>query len=329
MKLRLILLAFFCVLCAANDLQAQTTAKEFIKTATLKQGLQDDKGAIDDYTKALSLDSTLIQVYVNRGTCYMRMGKMQQAREDFLDYLERDSMYLDMYYSIAVTFLSEQNHASALPYLERAIAINPEYPPNRNMRGQILNYLGYKVSGCSDFQFTKDRGDKEGADLYQKLCLNKWDSSEAFSLDWPVGEKWHIQSSVEDSTYSLMEFLKEGESPDTWTEYGAMLTVREIEGTNLDGFANVILQEFKSRAPKAKMRVIEKNLNEKYPWIILALEAPKTTNHLFPESQLWYIVQGKETMYGNFRAVKSKTLKKELIKKWSAFFKTGKIVGKE
>jgi len=172
-------------------------------------------------------------------------------------------------------------------------------------------------------------GDKEGADLYHKHCGNSWDSTEGYVLTWPAEEGWKMQSSMEDSTFRLIEFLKEHESPDTWTEYGAMLTIRGFEpGTTLHSFSASIKNEFTSRAPKATMRIIAQQKKGPNPWMIIALEAPMTTNHKKPESQLWHLVMGKSTIYGNFRAVKEKKLTNKLISSWTSFFRSGTIIEK-
>lgn len=312
-----------------TQVHAQTTVKELISSATVKQSMQDLNGAIEDYSKALEMDSSLINLLVGRGTCYMNLGKPQEARKDFLKYLEKDPMNLDLYYSIAVTYLFENNHAGALPHLDRGIAMNPDYPPNLIMRGQILSYLGYTITACSDFLHAMQMGDKEGTDLYHKHCGNRWDSTEGYVLTWPTEQGWKMQSSMEDSTFRLIEFLKEKENPESWTEYGAMLTLRGYDtNATLKDFSISIRDEFRTRAPKAQMRIISEDSIGAYPWMIIALEAPMTTNHKKPESQLWHIVKGKSTIYGNFRAVKQKKLSKAHIKEWTTFFKTGKVVEK-
>ncbi len=323
--------AIFIVLlsCMLSEIRAQTTVKEFLSSAAIKQGMQDLNGAISDYTRALELDSTRIEILIGRGTCYMNIGKQQEARIDFLRYLERDPMNLDLYYSIAITYLSENNHAGALPHLDKAIALNQDYPSNRTMRGQILSYLGYTATACNDFLHAMNLGDKEGADLYQKYCGNSWDSTEGYVLTWPAEEGWKIQSSMEDSTFRLIEFLKDQKNPDTWTEYGAMLTLRGFQsGTTLKDFSASIKSEFAARAPKVTMRIISQQEKGPNPWMIVALEAPITTNHKKPESQLWHLVMGKSTIYGNFRAIKEKKLTKKHISEWTTFFKTGKIIEK-
>lgn len=315
-----------CTICRVN---AQTTAKEFIASASVKQGMQDLSGAIEDYTRALQLDSNLIELHIGRGTCYMNLGKQQEARADFLAYLEKDPLNLDLYYSIAITYLSENNHAGALPHLDKAITISPDYPPNLTMRGQILSYLGYTVTACTDFLHAMEMGDKEGTDLYHKHCGNRWDSTEGYVLAWPENEGWKMQSSMEDTSFRLIEFLKNNENPDNWSEYGAMLTLRGYEqNATLKEFITSVTEEFRSRAPKVKMRIIAQDAKNQFPWMIAVLEAPMTTNHKKPESQLWHVVKGKSTIYGNFRAVKEKKLSKKNIDAWSAFFKTGKVIEK-
>lgn len=138
-----------------------------------------------------------------------------------------------------------------------------------------------------------------------------------------------MQSSMEDSTFRLIEFLKEHENPDNWTEYGAMLTLRGFDaGTTLKDFSTSIKSEFAARAPKATMRIISQQEKGPNPWMIIALEAPMTTNHKKPESQLWHLVMGQSTIYGNFRAIKQKKLTKKHISEWTTFFKTGKIIEK-
>lgn len=326
MKILIWIILFFAW---TSHAQAQQTVKEHISSATMKHAMQDLKGAIEDYTKALALDSNYIEAFVGRGTCHMSLGNQQQARADFLKYLDKDPMNLDLYYSVAITYLSENNHVGALPHLDKAIEINPDYPPNRTMRGQILSYLGYTVTACADFLHAMQVGDKEGVDFYHKHCVNSWDSTEGYLLKWPMEAGWRMQSSSQDSTFRLIEYLKNNENPNTWTEYGAMLTVRGFDkSTTLNDFILNARDEFRTRAPKATMRIIEQNEKGPNPWMIAVMEAPKTSNHKKPESQLWHIVRGKETIYGNFRAVKEKKLSKKLIQEWSDFFKTGKLIEK-
>lgn len=90
----------------------------------------------------------------------------------------------------------------------------------------------------------------------------------------------------------------------------------------------LMYEQSKLQAPKATLTFIEKDEKAEYPWIIFTIESPGFINDKTPESQLWYIVQGKQALYTNFRALKQATISPELKEKWTKFFKTGKIVNK-
>jgi tetratricopeptide (TPR) repeat protein len=45
--------------------------------------LKDHSGAIEDYTKAISLDSNYVRAYFNRGNSYMHLGNYASAILDF------------------------------------------------------------------------------------------------------------------------------------------------------------------------------------------------------------------------------------------------------
>lgn len=99
-------------------------------------------------------------------------------------------------------------------------------------------------------------------------------------------------------------------------------------GVPVDKAMNLMFDQAKQNSPNAKLTFIEKDEKADYPWIIFTIEAPGFKNDKIPESQLWYIVQGKQALYTNFRAVKQSTVPADLKEKWIKFFKSGKIVNK-
>ena len=77
---------------------------------------------------------------------------------------------------------------------------------------------------------------------------------------------------------------------------------------------------------KAKLTFIEKDDKAEFPWIIFTIECPNFKDDKNPESQLWYIIQGKTSLYTNFRAIKKASIPTELKEKWIEFFKSGKMI---
>jgi len=55
----------------------------YIISGDLKESLEDYKGAVNDYTKALEIDSTDSGVYLKRGLQYKYMNLLDKACEDF------------------------------------------------------------------------------------------------------------------------------------------------------------------------------------------------------------------------------------------------------
>jgi hypothetical protein len=96
----------------------------------------------------------------------------------------------------------------------------------------------------------------------------------------------------------------------------------------MDKAMNLMYEQSKQNSHKAKLTFLEKDENAEHPWILFMIESPDFKNDKRPESQLWYIVQGKTSLYTNFRAVKQATISAELQAKWVSFFKEGKVVYK-
>jgi hypothetical protein len=106
------------------------------------------------------------------------------------------------------------------------------------------------------------------------------------------------------------------------------MSIKGATNVPMDKAMNLMYEQAKQNSPKAKLTFIEKDESVEYPWIIFTIESPNFKNDKNPESQLWYIVQGKTSLYTNFRAIKQASIPDDLKEKWIKFFKTGKIVNK-
>jgi len=148
---------------------------------------------------------------------------------------------------------------------------------------------------------------------------------EDFMLDWPDSEHWKVGSVQESGQVKLIELIHEDETLDKWTEFGNMMSLKGVT-IPVEKAMNAMYDQSLKNAPDATLTLFEKDEKAEYPWIIFKIESPRFNNDPKPESQLWYIVQGKGGLYTNFRAVKEKKISKAQEEKWIAFFKTGKVV---
>ncbi len=304
------------------------TAKEFLENGIAKHTQKDYEGAIKEYSKAIKEDKNYTDAYFNKGTCELALKDFKSAKKDFDKAIEIDPKYIKAYYSRASVFVSQEKYIEALPDLDKTIELDPKTPNALTLRGQIRAQSGNKKGACEDFNLAKTYGDKQADKYLSQFCGNEQQVGESFSLHWPESENWKIGSNQENDKMTMIEFIHSDETFENWTEIGTCTAYKNATNIPCDKAMNMIFEQSKINSTKAKLTFIEKDENAEYPWIIFTIESPSFKNDKTPESQLWYIVQGKQALYSNFRAVKQATISTELKEKWIQFFKTGKIVTK-
>jgi tetratricopeptide (TPR) repeat protein len=304
------------------------TSQTYLQEGITKHKNQDLKGAISDYDKAIKADKSNKDAYFNRGTCFLALKNFKPAMADFTKAIEIDAKYVNAYYSRASVFVSQEKYVEALPDLDKTIELKPNTPNALTLRGQIRAQSGNKKGACEDFAKAKEIGDKAADDYLSKFCGNQQQKGESLLLVWPEEENWKLGNSTENDQIAQIELIHSNETLEKWTEFGSMLSIKGVTKTKMDAAMKMMFDQTKENSPKAKLTFIEKNETTEYPWILFTIECPNFKNDKNPESQLWYIVQGKSSLYCNFRAVKKATITADLKEKWIKFFKTGKVVDK-
>jgi len=323
MKKTLTALAIICSLAAFGQ-----TSQEHLQNGIEKHKQQDFKGAIKNYDKAIKEDKTNKEAYYNRGTCELALKDFKSAMTDFSKTIELDPKYVKAYYSRASVFISQEKYLEALPDLDKTVELDPTTPNALTLRGQIRAQTGNKKGACEDFNLAKQIGDNQANKYLAQFCGNEQQGGESLMLVWPEDENWKVGSNQENEEIAMLELIHSNETLEKWTEFGSMMSIKGAKNIPMDEAMNLMFEQAKLNAPKAKLTFIEKDESVEYPWIIFTIEAPGFKNDKTPESQLWYIVQGKTSLYTNFRAVKQATVPADLKEKWIKFFKTGKVVYK-
>jgi len=85
---------------------------------------RDYEAAIEDYTSAIDLDSSLIQAYNNRGVAYVLLTEFQEAKADFDQVLELDSSNVAGVNNRSVLHILEDEFDEAIALLEQAVDIS-------------------------------------------------------------------------------------------------------------------------------------------------------------------------------------------------------------
>ena len=304
------------------------TSQEHFENGITKHKQQDYKGAIKDYDKAIKEDELNRDAYYNRGSCELALKDLKSALIDFNKTIDIDPKFTKAYYSRATVFVSQEKYIEALPDLDKTIELDPTTPNALTLRGQIRAQSGNKKGACEDFSQAKQIGDAQADKYLSQFCGNELQVGESFMLDWPDSENWKIGSNQENDQMVMLELIHSNETLEKWTEFGSMMSLKGAKNVPMDKAMNMMFDQAKLNSPKAKLTFIEKNEQDEYPWIIFSIEAPNFKNDKIPESQLWYIVQGKTSLYVNFRAVKQAIIPAELKDKWIKFFKSGKVINK-
>lgn len=152
---------------------------------------------------------------------------------------------------------------------------------------------------------------------------------ENLKIVWPEEYKWKLGSNQENKNMQMLEIVPEKETIENWTILGTMVSIKGIKNASMEGVMNTTYDQAKTAAPKAKLTFIEKDDKAKNPWIIFKVEAPNFINDKNPESQLYYVVQGEQSLYSNFVAIKEKKLNDEFVAKWKKVFRNSEFVDHE
>lgn len=301
------------------------TAKEYFDRGISKEAKKDYKGAIKEFKKATTEDANYATAYFKMGICQMALRDYNSAVEDFDNAIRIDSKNAETYEKRAVSLISLQKYEEALLDLDKVIEVDPTTPDIFIFRGLLRVETGNKIGACEDFNKAKIDGDIQADKCLQKYCGKSDDLEESIILNWTSQENWKIGSDQKHSIIRVIDFIHSNETLENWTELGHMTSVERKKDATVDKAMNFAYQEIQQQAPKAKLTLIEKDENSEYPWIIFTIESPRFKNDRTPESQLWYILIGKQRLYTNFRAIKMAEISIEQKENWIKFFKNIKL----
>jgi tetratricopeptide (TPR) repeat protein len=183
------------------------TARDFINEGRYKYDLKDFTGAIDDFTKAISLDSNSDSAYYYRAISRFELGDNEAAVEDYTSAISFGKMYSKASYVYQARGVSKQilgDYRGSIADFTAAISlgtgVNPEnYFARGVSKGMLKDYVGAiadftmvisymptnqayygrgvanlalnkKNSACLDFSKAGELGNKDAYDYIKKYC---------------------------------------------------------------------------------------------------------------------------------------------------------------
>jgi hypothetical protein len=164
--------------------------------------------------------------------------------------------------------------------------------------------------------------------LFLMGMANFTQAQENLKIAWPGDYKWKIGADQKSGNVRMVELIPEKETLTNWTIMGTMVSMMGSTGVSVDQAMKSTYNQTLKNAPQAKLKMIEKGVKSGANWILFRIESPRYNNNTLPESQLYYVIQGKQALYSNFVAVKQPSLGVLFVEKWVKVFKNSVLVGK-
>jgi tetratricopeptide (TPR) repeat protein len=94
--------------------------------------------AVEAYQKALDIDPKNVDVRVDMGTCYRKLGKPDVAVKEYRKALELDPQHLHALKNLGIVFAYDLHDSKeAVKAFEKALAIAPNDPDAERLKQEI------------------------------------------------------------------------------------------------------------------------------------------------------------------------------------------------
>jgi Flp pilus assembly protein TadD len=130
-------------------------ADGYVLRAGIYSSRQQNERAVADYDQAIMHAPDKAESYIERGVVRLRMGDVEGARLDCLEFVRRKPKNYRGYRLLGNVEARAGNMEKALGHLSRAIELNPQKAVLYAERGKIHERIGNKSLAEDDFQKSK------------------------------------------------------------------------------------------------------------------------------------------------------------------------------
>jgi len=126
-----------------------------------------------DYNNAIKLDSNYVEAYFNRGVLKKDLGDFRGAIQDYTKAIElnsKDTSVYILFNNRAYAKLQIGDFHGAIEDCNRAIELKPNYYRAYYARGAAKIELGDKDSGCKDLMKSYELGFDKALEHINKFC---------------------------------------------------------------------------------------------------------------------------------------------------------------
>ena len=146
------------------------TAEEFYKSGIKKGSLNDDKGAIEDYTKAIALNPNFIDAYWNRAVTKHNLNNYKGAIEDYNRIIELNTKDQHAYRYRADCKNTLKDYKGAIEDYSKVIELHPDDWSAYYRRAYSKINIGDTSGACLDYTKTIELGNKDAEKEKSEFC---------------------------------------------------------------------------------------------------------------------------------------------------------------
>lgn len=161
MKPNILLIIAIVVICSGNAFSQANSAKEHFKKGEYYVSNADYELAVTSFTKAIEIDSTEVNYFLQRGFCHNILKNHPEAVADFTAAinLNPDNKFAYLSRGSAQNMLGD--YVSAITDFNKVLELDPADQEAYNNRGFSKKQLGDHQGACSDWKTSKKMGSKE------------------------------------------------------------------------------------------------------------------------------------------------------------------------
>lgn len=160
-----IILLTILLLVGANGFSQ--TSESYFNKGELKKNNDNYKGAIEDYSNAIKVDSQNINAILQRAFCFNMLSEYESAIKDYTHVIGIQKTNKYAYLSRGSTKNKLKKYKEAIVDFDKVLEINPADQEAYNNRGFAKKGLGDTEGACEDWKKSKKLGNKEAKIILQ------------------------------------------------------------------------------------------------------------------------------------------------------------------
>lgn len=279
---------------------------------------QSYEKALRYYSQAIERNDTLKQAFFNRASVRISMGDFQEAKKDLDRTIELDPDYVPAYYNRANIYTEEGNYKKAHKELNRVLRMENEHRKALMLRGQVRQHIGKEKAGCRDLKQAQREGARKAGQYLEKFC----DQKDPLDLEsrWPDRENWTVVQKDDEEQRKRIQLVPKDDSFPEWEHLGVLTAIKKVRGIPMDTARYFLKRQAEGKCKDAEVRTLEKRDDGLDSYIFFTMSCSDHINTQQPETQLWYVEQGRRHLYAYFVAVRKTSMSQEEQEKWMRFF---------